>query len=29
MSILIDKDTRVLIQGITGEYGSFHARGCI
>jgi succinyl-CoA synthetase alpha subunit len=25
MSILIDKDTRVLIQGITGGEGSFHA----
>lgn len=26
MSILIDGDTRVLCQGITGEAGSFHAR---
>ena len=25
MSILIDKDTRVLVQGITGREGSFHA----
>ncbi len=26
MSILIDADTRVLVQGITGREGSFHAR---
>jgi succinyl-CoA synthetase alpha subunit len=25
MSILVDKDTRVLVQGITGSAGSFHA----
>ncbi len=24
MSILIDKDTRILVQGITGRQGSFH-----
>jgi succinyl-CoA synthetase alpha subunit len=29
MSILVNKDTRVVIQGITGEYGSQHARACI
>lgn len=29
MSILVDKDTRVLCQGITGEAGSFHARACL
>lgn len=29
MSILVDKETRLLIQGITGGEGSFHARGCI
>src|SRR5262249_29464041 len=29
MSILVDKDTRVVFQGITGEYGSLHARACI
>jgi succinyl-CoA synthetase alpha subunit len=29
MSILVDKDTRVLFQGITGEFGSLHARACI
>lgn len=29
MSILIDKNTRVLCQGITGKAGQFHARQCI
>ncbi len=29
MSILINSDTRVVIQGITGREGSFHARQCI
>ncbi len=29
MSILIDKDTRVLVQGVTGREGSYHARQCI
>lgn len=29
MSILIDKDTRLLVQGITGGEGSFHARRCL
>ncbi|MBX3411949.1 MAG: succinate--CoA ligase subunit alpha [Pirellulales bacterium] len=28
MSILIDKDTRVICQGITGKVGQFHTRGC-
>jgi succinyl-CoA synthetase alpha subunit len=28
MSILIDKNTRVICQGITGEQGAFHTRGC-
>jgi succinyl-CoA synthetase alpha subunit len=28
MSILVDRDTRVLVQGITGREGTFHARGC-
>ena len=28
MSILIDKDTRLLVQGITGREGSFHTRQC-
>lgn len=29
MSILLDKKTRVLVQGITGGEGSFHARQMI
>jgi succinyl-CoA synthetase alpha subunit len=29
MSILINKDTRVVFQGITGEFGSVHAKACI
>ena len=29
MSILVDKDTRVVFQGITGSEGSFHAMQCI
>ena len=29
MSILIDENTRLLIQGITGGEGSFHARRCM
>lgn len=28
MSILIDKNTRVICQGITGDSGAFHTRGC-
>ncbi len=28
MSILVDKNTKVVIQGITGNTGAFHARGC-
>lgn len=28
MSILVDEKTRVLVQGITGREGSFHARQC-
>jgi len=28
MSILINKNTKVIVQGITGDAGSFHARGC-
>ena len=26
MSILLDRETRVVIQGLTGREGSFHAR---
>ncbi len=29
MSILVNKDTKVVCQGITGRFGGFHARGCI
>ena len=29
MSILVDRDTRLLVQGITGKEGQFHARGAI
>ncbi len=29
MSILINKDTRVLCQGITGRVGEFHTKGCL
>ncbi len=28
MSILVDRATRLLVQGITGKEGSFHARAC-
>jgi succinyl-CoA synthetase alpha subunit len=28
MSILVDHDTKVIVQGITGGAGSFHAAGC-
>ena len=29
MSILINKDTRVICQGITGKAGEFHSRNCL
>ena len=29
MSILINKDTKVICQGITGNVGEFHTRGCL
>jgi succinyl-CoA synthetase alpha subunit len=28
MSVLVDKNTRLIVQGITGKEGSFHAHGC-
>ena len=28
MGILVDENTRILVQGITGREGSFHARAC-
>ena len=29
MSVLVDRDTRLLVQGITGREGQFHARGAM
>jgi succinyl-CoA synthetase alpha subunit len=29
MSVLVDANTRLLVQGITGKAGSFHARACL
>ena len=29
MGILVDENTRVMVQGITGREGSFHARNCM
>jgi succinyl-CoA synthetase alpha subunit len=29
MSILVNRTTRLLVQGITGQSGAFHARGCM
>ncbi|MBI4337943.1 MAG: succinate--CoA ligase subunit alpha [Chloroflexi bacterium] len=29
MSILVDRDTRLVVQGITGREGGFHARRCM
>jgi succinyl-CoA synthetase alpha subunit len=29
MSILVDKDTKVIVQGFTGKEGSFHAEQCM
>lgn len=29
MSILINKESRILVQGITGKHGSFHAEQCL
>lgn len=29
MSVLVDKNTRLLVQGITGKSGAFHAKSCL
>ena len=29
MSVLVNKDTRLVVQGITGSAGSFHTSQCI
>ena len=29
MSIFVDKNTKILVQGITGKHGSFHAEQCL
>ncbi|MDQ3749409.1 MAG: succinate--CoA ligase subunit alpha, partial [Acidobacteriota bacterium] len=29
MSILVDKDTRLIVQGITGKEGTFHTQQMI
>ena len=29
MSILVNKDTKVIVQGFTGKEGSFHAEQCM
>jgi succinyl-CoA synthetase alpha subunit len=29
MSIFVDKNTKVLVQGITGREGQFHTRQCV
>src|SRR4029453_17542315 len=29
MSVLVDKNTRLVVQGITGSAGAFHTRQCV
>ena len=29
MAVLVDKNTRLIVQGITGREGTFHAKGCV
>src|SRR3954470_10688171 len=28
MSVLVDQNTRLIVQGLTGREGTFHAKGC-
>ncbi|MGA8044385.1 MAG: succinate--CoA ligase subunit alpha, partial [Terracidiphilus sp.] len=28
MAVLVDKNTRLIVQGLTGKEGTFHAKGC-
>src|SRR5499425_1831603 len=28
MAVLVDNNTRLIVQGITGKEGTFHAKGC-
>ena len=28
MAVLVDKNTRLIVQGITGHEGTFHAKAC-
>ena len=28
MAVLVTKETRLIVQGITGKEGTFHAKGC-
>src|SRR6201990_890542 len=28
MAVLVDRNTRLIVQGITGREGTFHAKGC-
>ena len=29
MAIIVDKNTKVVVQGLTGKEGSFHAKQCL
>ena len=29
MAVLVNKDTRVICQGITGSFGAVHTKGCL